>query len=84
VFAFTTAASTTHTEIEYRAGDVLLFGAEPMGLAQSVLDDPNITKRVRIPMLAGRRSLNLANAAAIASYELWRQLGFAGTEPRDG
>jgi tRNA (cytidine/uridine-2'-O-)-methyltransferase len=29
-------------------------------------------------MIAGRRSLNLANAAAIAVYEAWRQQGFAG------
>ncbi len=33
---------------------------------------------VRIPMLAGRRSLNLSNAAAIAVYEAWRQHGFTG------
>jgi len=33
---------------------------------------------VRIPMLAGRRSLNLSNAAAVAVYEAWRQHGFAG------
>src|SRR5665648_1089978 len=42
------------------------------------LDTPRITLQVRIPMLAGRRSLNLANAAAIAGYEAWRQLGFPG------
>jgi tRNA (cytidine/uridine-2'-O-)-methyltransferase len=29
-------------------------------------------------MLAGNRSLNLANAAAIVVYEAWRQVGFAG------
>ena len=29
-------------------------------------------------MLAGRRSLNLSNAAAVAVYEAWRQQGFAG------
>jgi len=33
---------------------------------------------VRIPMLAGRRSLNLSNAAAIAVYEAWRQHGYTG------
>jgi tRNA (cytidine/uridine-2'-O-)-methyltransferase len=30
-------------------------------------------------MLAGNRSLNLSNAAAIAVYEAWRQLDFAGS-----
>jgi tRNA C32,U32 (ribose-2'-O)-methylase TrmJ len=29
-------------------------------------------------MLNGRRSLNLANAAAVAVYEAWRQQGFVG------
>ena len=79
VFAFTAAGSTKHTDISYRAGDVLLFGPEPTGLPESVLGDPHITELVRIPMLPGRRSLNLSNAAAIAAYELWRQLGFAGS-----
>jgi tRNA (cytidine/uridine-2'-O-)-methyltransferase len=31
-------------------------------------------------MLAGRRSLNLSNAAAVAVYEAWRQNGFSGGE----
>jgi len=33
---------------------------------------------VRIPMVAGRRSLNLTSSASIAIYEAWRQLGFVG------
>jgi tRNA (cytidine/uridine-2'-O-)-methyltransferase len=32
-------------------------------------------------MLAGRRSLNLSNAAAVAAYEAWRQHDFAGVDP---
>ena len=78
VFAFTTRGSTNYADVRYQAGDVLLFGAEPSGLEADVLADPNITDRVRIPMLAGRRSLNLANCAALATYEAWRQNGFAG------
>jgi len=78
VFAFTTAATTVFTAIDYRPGDVLLFGPEPTGLDAATLTDPHITERVRIPMLAGRRSLNLSNAAAVAAYEAWRQHGFTG------
>ncbi|MQY24303.1 tRNA (cytidine(34)-2'-O)-methyltransferase [Nocardia sp. RB20] len=77
-FAFTAAADTRHTDIDYREGDVLLFGPEPTGLPEEVLADPHITERVRIPMLPGRRSMNLSNAAAVAVYEAWRQLGFPG------
>jgi len=32
---------------------------------------------LRLPMIAGNRSLNLANAASIVVYEAWRQTGFA-------
>ncbi|MDQ1742091.1 MAG: tRNA (cytidine/uridine-2-O-)-methyltransferase [Pseudonocardiales bacterium] len=78
VFAFTTRASTRFTEVAYQPGDVLLFGTEPSGLPAAVLADPRITAELRIPMLAGRRSLNLSNAAAVAAYEAWRQHGFAG------
>lgn len=78
VFAFTARASTSYADITYREGDVLMFGAEPTGLSDEVLADEHVTEQVRIPMLADRRSLNLANAASIAVYEAWRQLGFAG------
>ena len=78
VFAFTAHATASYSDIAYQPGDVLLFGPEPTGLSAEVLADPRVTTQVRIPMLAGRRSLNLANAASIALYEAWRQHGFAG------
>ena len=78
VFAFTARAERLYTEVAYQPGDVLLFGPEPTGLAAEVLADPRISARVRIPMRPGMRSLNLANAAAIAVYEAWRQLGHPG------
>ncbi|GAA1455801.1 tRNA (cytidine(34)-2'-O)-methyltransferase [Williamsia maris] len=78
VYAFTAHAEKFHTEVQYRPGDVLLFGPEPTGLSAEVLADPHVTERLRIPMLAGRRSLNLANAASIVMYEAWRQNGFDG------
>jgi tRNA (cytidine/uridine-2'-O-)-methyltransferase len=79
VFAFTASATTPYADIAYRAGDVLMFGAEPDGLDDHVMHHANVTDRLRIPMLAERRSLNVANAASIAVYEAWRQLGFAGS-----
>jgi tRNA (cytidine/uridine-2'-O-)-methyltransferase len=77
VFAFTTRATTRYTDVEYRSGDVLLFGPEPTGLPPEALAHPRVTDELRIPMLPGRRSLNLTNAASIAVYEVWRQVGFA-------
>lgn len=78
VFAFTAHTPHSFADEEYRPDDVLLFGAEPTGLPEEVLAHPRITRRVRIPMLPARRSLNLANAASIAVYEAWRQLGYDG------
>ncbi len=78
VFAFTAQATTRFADVAYRPGDVLMFGPEPTGLDEVTLTDPHITGQVRIPMLAGRRSLNLSNAAAVAVYEAWRQQGYLG------
>jgi tRNA (cytidine/uridine-2'-O-)-methyltransferase len=78
VLAFTAQATTRYTDVTWADGDVRLFGPEPTGLPDDVLAHPRVAGTVRIPMLPGRRSLNLANAAAIATYEAWRQLGFPG------
>ena len=78
VFAFTAHARTSFTDVAYRPTDVLMFGPEPTGLDDETLADPHISAQLRIPMLAGRRSLNLSNAAAVACYEAWRQHGFNG------
>ncbi|WP_185996068.1 tRNA (cytidine(34)-2'-O)-methyltransferase [Nocardioides campestrisoli] len=78
VLAFTAHATRWHTDVEFQAGDVLLFGPEPTGLSPEVLGHPRVTEQVRIPMIAGRRSLNLSNSAAVATYEAWRQHGFPG------
>ncbi len=80
VFAFTAAATTRYTDIEYRPDDVLLFGPEPTGMPDEALSHARVTDQVRIPMLAGRRSLNLSNCAALVTYEAWRQQGFAGAD----
>lgn len=78
VLAFTSHAETAFTDVTYADGDVLLFGPESVGLPDAVLHDPHVTGRLRIPMLQGRRSLNLSNCAAIAVYEAWRQTGYRG------
>ena len=78
VFAYTASASTVYADIGYRADDLLVFGPEPTGLPAEILEHPRITDAVVIPMLPGRRSLNLSNAAALVTYEAWRQAGFEG------
>ena len=78
VFAFTAHATRFYTDVAYEPDDILLFGPEPTGLPDEVLNDPHVTDQLRIPMLAGRRSMNLANATSVALYEAWRQHGFDG------
>lgn len=77
-FAIETGAPRRHVDVRFTPGDVLLLGSERRGLPPEVLSQIDPECVVSLPMLAGNRSLNLANAAAIAVYEAWRQNGFAG------
>ncbi|MFC0687490.1 tRNA (cytidine(34)-2'-O)-methyltransferase [Novosphingobium clariflavum] len=70
---FTTKTTRSAYAFEYRADDILLFGKESAGVPQSVSDICD--ERVRIPLRAEVRSLNLATAAALALGEALRQTG---------
>lgn len=78
MFAFSTRNARRYDSVDYRPGDALLFGPETRGLPASVLEELDPDCRLRLPMMPGNRSLNLANTAAVAVYEAWRQQGFAG------
>lgn len=70
------ALLTTHGamplgEARFAAGDTLLVGSEGRGVPVAVHDRADL--RVKIPMRAGFRSLNVAVAAAIALGEALRQ-----------
>ena len=76
VFAISTRGTTRYDTPDYRSGDAFLFGPETRGLPQAVIDAQPDAQRLRLPMRAGNRSLNLSNAAAVIVYEAWRQLDF--------
>lgn len=76
LFACTTKTTKHHNEASYQDEDVFLFGPESRGLPFEILDHILTINKIRIPMQANSRSLNLSNAAAIILYEAWRQLGF--------
>lgn len=78
VFAFTSEGSTVYSDISYETSDILLFGRESVGLSSEEKKHPRVTDLVRLPMLPGRRSMNLANTASVVAFEAWRQHGFAG------
>ena len=77
VFSVETGGARRYSDAQFRPGDALLFGSETRGLPASVVDEIPLERRLAIPMRAGNRSLNLANAVALVVYEAWRQNGFA-------
>ncbi len=76
--ACTTKARRTHADYPFLAGDTLLFGPESRGLPAAILASIAEDNKIRIPMQAESRSLNLSNAVAVILYEAWRQQHFAG------
>ena len=78
LFAFTTKGSAPLAAMSWRAGDWMIFGSETAGLPAALRDTFPTAQRVRLPMRADQRSLNLSNAVAVAVFEAWRQCGYAG------
>ena len=78
MFAVDTSGSTTYSALAFQPGDVFVFGSEPHGLSEDVLEYVPSEHRLRIPMQPQSRSLNLANSVAVIVYEAWRQNGFSG------
>lgn len=76
LFACTTKATQHHDQAHYQDEDVFLFGPESRGLPANILSHITDKQKIKIPMQANSRSLNLSNATAIILYEAWRQLGF--------
>lgn len=77
MFALTTKGSQIYTKVSFKQGDVFVFGPETRGLPEEVRNTFPPEQRLRLPMLANSRSLNLSNSTAILLYEAWRQLDFA-------
>jgi len=78
LFALTTRGAQRYDRMAYEAGDVFVFGSETRGLPGDVLAEFAPDARLRLPMQAQSRSLNLANAVAVVIFEAWRQHDFAG------
>jgi tRNA (cytidine/uridine-2'-O-)-methyltransferase len=77
---FTTRSTASYLDFAFAPGDMLLFGRESAGVSDAVRAAANAA--LCIPMLPGRRSLNVALAAALALGEALRQTGgFPKTSP---
>ena len=78
LFAMTTRGSRNLYEVAFRPGDWLIFGSETKGLDATLRESFVPSQRLRLPMQAGQRSLNLSNSVAVTVFEAWRQNDFAG------
>ena len=59
--------------VEEYGTDAFIFGPESRGLSNTIREQYS---SIYMPMRSVGRSLNLANAVSIITYEVWRQLGF--------
>ena len=78
IFAMSTKGTGEVFKTTFHPGDWLVFGAETRGLPQAVRANFAPQQCLKLPMLAGQRSLNLSNAVAVTVFEAWRQNGFQG------
>lgn len=83
MFALTTRGCRAPHEVQFTAGDWLVFGSESRGLPQDVLEKFPMAQKLRLPMRPEQRSLNLSNAVAVTVFEAWRQCSFAGSAQRE-
>jgi tRNA (cytidine/uridine-2'-O-)-methyltransferase len=77
-WAFSTRGTRRYSDARFDAGDALVFGPETRGLPDTLLREVGGERVLRLPMVAGSRSLNLSNSVAVAVYEAMRQLEFEG------
>lgn len=77
-FALSSKARSGLAEVQWKAGDWMVFGCETAGLPAEITEQFDPSRRIRLPMRPGQRSLNLSNAVAVTVFEAWRQLGYAG------
>lgn len=77
LYLATTKGGRRYTDVEYKDGDMILFGKETAGLPKDFIAEHE-DKAVRIPMSLDTRlrSLNLSNCANIILFEALRQLDF--------
>lgn len=76
-YFLSTKAKRSIYEVSLQRGDCLIFGKETAGLSPEIIEKYS-TQLVRLPMIKGERSLNLATAVCAVVYEGLRQLMATG------
>ena len=74
-----TKSKKTYADVKYDKDCFIVFGKESYGLKETLLKK-HYDNCIRVPMIEGRRSLNLSNTVAIIVYEGLRQQNFNGLQ----
>ena len=74
VILMTTKGSTPYNKFNFKINDTILFGRESAGVPENI--HSLVNKRLKIPMVNDKRSLNIASAVAIVLAENLRQNKF--------
>lgn len=74
-YFFSSKASKSYHEVEYKEGDLLIFGSESKGLPDH-FHEKYPERFLKVPMKPGKRCLNLATTVGIALFEALRQMNF--------
>ena len=73
IYSVTTKGKNCYSDLDYYKGDAFIFGPESRGLSEEIREKHT---SIYMPMRSEGRSLNLANAVSVITYEVWRQLEF--------
>ena len=77
-YAFSTKGKMLFNTIKFKESDIFLFGSETEGLPKNALSSKDCLGVLRVPMVEGSRSINLANTVSVVVYEALRQLNYPG------
>lgn len=76
-YFFSSKAEKNYSDVKFGKNDLLIFGAESKGLPDSFTNKyPD--RFLKVPMLSGKRCLNLATTVGIVLYESLRQQNYEG------
>ena len=77
-YAVSTKGKTLFNTVKFKESDIFLFGSETEGLPKNALSSKECLEVLRVPMVEGSRSINLANTVSVVVYEALRQLNYPG------
>ena len=72
IILITTKAKKSYTDFKFKTNDTILFGRESSGVPENV--HKIVNKRLKIPMVNNKRSLNLSTSVAMILSESLKQI----------